>query len=122
MTAFQPVSAAGLAYINVTWTSELLGTVIDPTGQSAGSTLLPVLTAFPVSSGNPLEPAQAVTWYTAYWLLGSTAAGWTSQCLAGPSGGGGLVQLTAGMQYDIWGQVQGTPEVPKICAGTLPVY
>ena len=122
MTAFAPVSAAGLAYINIMWTSNLLGTAIDPTGQSAGSTLLPVLMAFPASSGNPLEPAQAVTWYTAYWLLGSTAAGYTSQCLAGPSGGGGLVQLTAGMQYDVWGQVQGAPEIPKIYAGTLPVY
>lgn len=122
MTAFQPVAAASLAYVNITWTSELLGTVIDPTGQSEGSTLLPVQMAFPVSSGNPLEPAQAVTWYTASWLLGSTAAGYTSQCLVGPTGEGGLVQLTAGMEYDAWGSVQGTPEIPKIFAGTLPAY
>ena len=122
MTAFKPVAAASLAYVNITWTSELLGTVIDPTGVSAGSTLLPVLMAFPLSSGNPLEPAQAVTWYAASWLLGSTAAGYTSQCLVGPTGEGGLVQLTAGIPVDVWGSVQGVPEVPKIYAGQLAVY
>jgi len=122
MTAFQPVAAASLAFVNITWTSELLGTVIDPTGVSAGSTLLPVLMAFPVSSGNPLEPAQAVTWYTASWLVGSTAAGYTSQCLVGPTVEGGLVQLTAGLSFDVWGSVQGTPETPKIFAGVQEVY
>lgn len=119
MTAFAPVSAAGLAEVNIIWTSGLAGTAIDPTGISAGSTLLPVLMAFPVSSGNPLAPAQAVTWYTAAWLLGATSAGYVSQCLVGP---GGAVTLTAGMAYDVWGQVQGTPEVPKIYAGTQAVY
>jgi hypothetical protein len=122
VTEFQPVSAAGLAYVNIFWTSRLFGTEIDPTGQTEGQDLLPVLMAFPVSSGNPLEPAQAVTWYTAYWLLGSNAAGWTSQCLVGPTGEGGLVQLTAGMAFDCWGQIQGVPEVPKIYAGTISAY
>ena len=118
MTAFAPIASVSLACINITWSSELMGTVIDPTGASAGSTLLPVLMAFPVSSGNPLEPAPAVTWYAASWLLGSTAAGWTSQCLAGPAIEGGL----AGIPVDVWGWVQGAPESPKIFAGVQEVY
>ena len=122
MTAFEPIAAVSLQCINITWTSELFGTVIDPTGVTAGSTLLPVLFAVPVSSGNPLEPAQPATWYAATWLLGTTSIGYLSQGLVGPVGEGGMVQLTAGMAYDVWGQVQGAPEIPKIYAGTQAVY
>jgi len=120
MTAFEPVSAASLAEINVTWTSRLFGTVIDPTGATAGQAALPVAMAFPASSGNPLEPAVPVTWYSASWLLGSTAAGWTCQCLVGP--GSGVVTLTPGVAVDVWATIQGVPEVPAVFAGTLPVY
>jgi len=118
MTVFQPIAAGSLAEINITWTSELFGTVIDPTGQSSGSALLPVLMAFPVSSGDPLAPATPATWFPAAWLIGSTAAGWTSQCLVGP---GGVTMLTAGLAYDVFGMVLGEPEVPMIFAGTQEV-
>jgi len=119
MTAFEPVSAASLAEINITWTSRLCGTAIDPTGQTAGQAALTVLMAFPVSSGDPFEPSPAVTWYPASWLLGSTSAGYVAQCLVGP---GGVVTLAAGLQYDTWSMIEGAPEQPMVFAGTLPVY
>ena len=100
------------------WTSELAGTRIDPTGQTAGQAALPVLMAFPVSSGDPLQPSPPVTWFAASWLLGSTSAGFVSQALVGP---GGVTMLTAGLNYDTWGMIVGAPETPMIFAGTLPV-
>jgi hypothetical protein len=115
---FEPVSAAGLAEVTVVWTSDLFGTSIDPTGQTALQPVLPVLMAFPVSSGNPLAPAPAVTWYAAAWLLGTTAKGYAAQALVGP---GGVVTLTAGTLYDVWSEVEGT-EIPKVFAGSLAVY
>ena len=120
MTAFHPIAAISLEYVNITWTSELAGTAIDPTGQSPGSTLLVVQFAFPVSSGNPLAPAEPSAWFTGSWLLGTTSIGYVSQCLVGPLGG--VVTLTAGLHYDAWSQVQGTPEVPKKFAGQLAVF
>ena len=36
MAAFTPIAAVSLEYVNVTWTAELAGTVIDPTGQTPG--------------------------------------------------------------------------------------
>ena len=119
MASFAPVSAAGTSYVNVTWTSELDGTSVDPTGQTAGQPILPVQMAFPVSSGNPAAPAQAVTWYTAGWLLGGTGFGYVAQCLVGS---GGVVTLTAGQSYDVWSRITGTPEVPEIFAGTQSAY
>ena len=119
MSAFSPIAAVSLEYVNITWTSELAGTVTDPTGQSAGSALLVVQFAFPVSSGNPLAPAEPAGWYAGSWLDGTTSTGYIAQCLAGPSG---TVTLTAGTVYDVWSQVQGTPEVPKKFAGQLAVF
>lgn len=120
MASFAPIAAISLEEVNVTWTSELAGTSIDPTGATAGSTLLPVQMAFPVSSGNPAAPAEPVTWLTASWLLGGTSIGYVAQCLVGP--GGGVVTLTAGLSFDVWSRVSGTPEVPAKYAGSLPVF
>ena len=120
MTAFKPISAGSLECINVTWQGGLAGTSIDPTGQTEGQTELPVQFAVPVSSGNPLAPAQPVTWYTATWLLGSTSIGYVAQGLVGP--GGGAVTLTSGTAYDVWGKIIGAPEVPEKYAGTQEVY
>lgn len=120
MTQFSPVAALSLEYVNVTWESGLAGTAVDPTGQAPGQAVLPVQMAFPVSSGNPAEPAEPATWYAAAWLLGGTSTGYVAQCLVGP--GGGVAVLTAGLSYDVWSKVSGTPEVPAKFAGTQPVY
>jgi len=117
---FEPISAISLEEVNVTWESGLVGTRIDPTGQTEGEPALPVQMAFPVSSGNPAGPAQPTAWFTASWLIGGTSIGWVSQALVGP--GGGVVTLTAGMSYDVWGKVLGSPEVPAKFAGTQEVY
>jgi hypothetical protein len=120
MTLFEPIAAISLEEVNVTWTSGLAGTSIDPTGQTEGEPALPVQMAFPVSSGNPAEPSAPVTWYTASWLTGGTSAGFVAQCLVGP--GGGAVTLTAGLSYDVFGKILGSPEVPAKYAGALPVF
>jgi hypothetical protein len=120
MTIFQPISALSLVMVNVSWTSDLDGTRIDPTGQTAGQAALIVQFAFPLSSGNYTAPAEPVTWYTGSWLLGGTGRGYIAQCLVGP--GGGAVTLTAGQSYDVWSKITGTPESPAIFAGTQPVY
>lgn len=119
MTLFAPISALSLEYVNATWTSDLDGTSVDPTGQTQGQPELPVQMAFPVSSGNPSAPAQPTVWYTASWLLGGTSVGYTAQCLVGP--GGGVTTLTAG-QFDAWGRIAGSPEAPEKFVGTLPVF
>ena len=116
---FSPIAAVSLEYVNVTWTSRLAGTSIDPTGQTSGQSQLPVQMAFPVSSGNALAPAEPATWYTAAWLTGTTSTGYIAQCLVGPAG---LVQLTAGQAYDVWSKILGSPEQPCRYAGTLKVY
>lgn len=115
VASFTPVAALSTENVNVIWTSELAGTVIDPT-----SPLLQVKMAFPVSSGLILRPAEPVTWYTAGWLTGTTIAGFVAQCLVGPSGG--VVTLSAGVTYDVWSQILGTPENPVKFAGQLAVY
>lgn len=114
MAAFDPISSDSLEEVNVRWTSDLDGTVLDPTVSP-----LIVQMAFPASSGNLLQPAHAVTWLAASWLAGGTGKGYVAQCLVGP--GGGVVTLAAG-KYDVWSWVQGTPESPKKFAGTLTVY
>jgi hypothetical protein len=119
MGNFAPIAAISLEEINVTWTSELAGTSIDPTGQTANQPALPVQMAFPVSTGNPAEPAQPSVWLTASWLLGGTSIGFVSQALVGP---GGVVTLTAGLSYDVFGKVSGTPESPVKFAGTIEVF
>jgi len=119
LTSRAPVAAVSLEEVNVTWASALDGTVTDPTGQAAGSTLLPVLMAFPVSSGNPLAPAEPVTWFTGSWLIGGTSAGYVAQALVGP--GGGVVTLIAGVPVDCWSKIIGTPESPVKYAGTITV-
>lgn len=120
MASFPPIAAVSLAYVNVTWESGLAGTSVDPTGQTPGSTLLPVMFAFPVSSGNPVAPAEPATWYTGSWLLGGTSTGYTAQCLVGP--GGGVLMLVSGLAYDVWGKVVGSPEIPAVFAGSQQVY
>jgi hypothetical protein len=120
MTMFRPIAAISLEEINVTWTSELGGTRIDPTGQTPGQPQLVVEFAFPVSSGNQLAPAEPVTWYTGQWLVGTTSLGYIAQCLIGP--GGGQVTLAAGQSYDVWSKILGSPEVPAKFAGTQQVY
>jgi len=120
MGNFAPIAAISLEEVNVTWTSELAGTSIDPTGQTANQPALPVQMAFPVSSGNPAEPAQPSVWFTASWLLGGTSIGFVAQALVGP--GGGVTTLTAGLAVDVWSKISGAPEVPARFAGSLPVY
>ena len=119
MANFPPIAAISLEEVNVTWESGLAGTTIDPTGQTAGEAQLPVQMAFPVSSGNPAAPAEPSAWFTATWLIGGTSTGYVSQALVGP---GGVVTLTAGMSYDVFGKVIGTPESPVKFAGTIEVY
>lgn len=120
MTLFEPIAAISLEEINVTWESGLAGTSTDPTGQAPGQAALPVQMAFPVSSGNASAPAGPATWYAATWLLGGTSTGYVAQCLVGP--GGGVVTLTAGLSYDVWSKVSGTPEIPAKFAGAQEVY
>lgn len=114
MSGFKPIAAISLQEINVLWNSNLAGTIIDPT---VGP--LVVQMAFPVSSGNINAPAQPVTWYAASWLTGTTIKGWVAQCLVGP---GGVVTLNSGQSYDVWSQIQGSPESPKLFAGVQQVY
>ena len=87
MTAFQPISALSLEMVNVTWTSDLDGTTIDPTGQTPSEVALTVQFAFPLSSGNYAAPAEPVTWYAGSWLLGGTGKGYVAQALVGPAAG-----------------------------------
>jgi hypothetical protein len=119
MTNFEPIAAVSLENVNISWTAECAGVSIDPTGQTQGQLLLPVQFAFPVSSGNPLRPAEPVTWYAGAWLLGTTSIGFIAQCLVGA---GGLVTLAAGQTYDVWSMVTSSPEVPRKFAGQQPVY
>lgn len=114
LSAFLPIAAISLQDVNVLWTSDLAGTVIDPT-----VTPLVVQMAFPISSGNINMPAQPVTWYAASWLAGGTSKGWVAQCLVGP---GGTVTLTTGQSYDVWSKIQGSPEIPAMFAGVQQVY
>jgi hypothetical protein len=120
VTLFSPVSALSLECVNVTWFSDLDGTSVDPTGQAENQPALPVYLAFPPTSGTYTAPAQPVTWFTASWLLGGTGTGYIAQALVGP--GGGVVTLSAGQQYDVWGKVTGSPEAPEKFAGVLAVY
>lgn len=120
MVNFAPIAAVSLEYVNVNWTAECAGLMIDPTGQTAGQPQLPVQFAFPVSSGNLLRPAEPVTWFNAVWLLNTTSVGFIAQCLAGP--GGTITTLTAGTTYDVWSKVTSSPEIPVKFVGQLPVY
>jgi hypothetical protein len=111
---FAPISALSLQEINIRWTSDLDGTVIDPI---AGA--LTVQFAVPLSSGNAAAPAQPVTWLAASWLPNGTGKGYIAQGLVGP---GGAVTLLAGRSYDVWGKILGSPEQPVVFAGVQPVY
>ena len=119
MTTFQPISALSLEMVNVSWTSDLDGTSIDPTGQTPSEAALTVQFAFPLSSGNYAAPAQPAQWYAGAWLLGGTGRGFVAQCLVGP---GGVVTLTAGKVFDVWSKVTGTPESPAKFAGPIEVF
>jgi len=113
MTAFDPIAALSEENIPIRWTSDLDGTVIDPTA-------LVCQYALPVSSGNPASPAQPVTWFTGTWLTGGTGKGFVQLCPTGPGSTGPT--LVVGQRYDVWGFIQGTPEAPKKYAGTVTVY
>jgi hypothetical protein len=113
MAAFAPISALSLEEINITWTSDLDGTVIVPTS-------LTVQFAVPVSSGVLSAPAQPVTWYPASWLANGTGKGFVAQGLVGPSAG--TIVLAAGTKYDVWGKILGSPEQPVKFAGVQAVY
>ena len=115
MTAFDPISALSLENIPIRWTSDLDGQVIDPTS-------LVCQYALPVSSGNPLAPAQPVTWFTGTWLTQGTSRGkgYVQLCPVGPTSTGPV--LVVGQKYDVWGFIQGSPEQPKKFAGTITVY
>lgn len=115
MPEFKPIAAISLEEINVVWTSDLDGTVVDPV---AGS--LVVQFAVPVSSGNEARPSQPVTWYTASWLANGTGKGYVAQGLVGP--GAGTTTLVAGQSYDVWGKILGSPEQPARFVGVQPVY
>jgi len=119
MAPFPPIAAVSLECVNVTWNSDLDGTSIDPTGQTSGQPELVVQFAFPLTSGNYYAPAQPVTWYTASWLLNGTGKGYIAQCLVGPSG---VVALSAGLSYDVWSKITGSPESPQKFAGVQAVY
>jgi hypothetical protein len=114
LQTFSPISSTSPEFVNIRWTSDLDGTSVDPTLTPLGCQY-----ALPVSSGNLAEPAAAVTWYTGAWLLDGTGKGYVQQCIVGPGTTGPT--LTAG-KYDVWGQVQGTPEAPKKFVGVLTVY
>jgi hypothetical protein len=111
---FEPIAAISLQRINITWTSDLDGTVIDPT-------VAPLMVQFavPLSSGDESAPSQPVTWYAASWLAGGTGKGYIAQCLVGP---GGAVQLASGQRYDVWSRILGSPEQPAEFVGVQPVY
>lgn len=117
---FDPVAAISPENINVNWDSSFAGTEIDPTGQTAGESALAVKFAFPVSSGNPLAPAEPVTWFTGDWMTGTNCKGYIAYVTVGPGTAGPT--LTAGTVYDVWSQVLGTPDSPAKFVGQLRVY
>src|SRR5215467_13718339 len=117
MAEFRPVASISKANVNVTWTSDLGGTEVDPT-----TAPFPVRFAFPVSSGDENAPAQPVTWFPGTWLdPQGRQQGWIAQCPVGPTADGGLVQLAKG-RYDVWSEVDAGTETPREFAGVLPVY
>jgi hypothetical protein len=114
--SFEPISAASPEFVNIRWTSDLDGTAVNPT-----TTPLPTQYALPVSSGDTSRPAQPATWYSgSSWLSGGTGKGYVQQCPVGPGTAGPV--LAAGQKYDVWAQVQGSPESPKKFVGVLTVY
>lgn len=114
MTVFAPIAAISLQEINVFWTSDLDGTVVDPI---AGG--LTVQFAVPVSSGSITAPAQPSSWFAASWLPNGIGKGYVAQGLVGP---GGAVTLTAGQNYDVWSKILGSPEQPAQFVGVQHVY
>jgi len=114
---FEPIASVSQEMINVSWTSDLGGSDVDPTTGP-----MPVQFAFPVSSGDQHHPASPVTWFTGTWLpdLGNYK-GYIAQCSVGPTALGGLVQLAPGA-YDVWSWVQTGTENPRKFAGVQVVY
>lgn len=117
---FDPIAAISTEQVAVSWTSELAGTTVDPTGQTQGQPQLAVNFSFPVSSGSPTAPAEPNGWLQGEWVLGTTTPEYIAVCLVGPSPG--VIQLTAGQKYDVWSQIIGNPETPTKYAGTISVY
>jgi len=114
MTDFEPIAAISLEDLPVLWSAELGGVYQDPT-------LLTPMIALPVSSGDRMHPAQAVTWFAGQWLAGTTIAiGSVAQFLLGP--GGGVLTLTPGTVYDVWSMLTGGSESPAKFVGQLRAY
>lgn len=116
MTEFEPIAAISQESVPAVWTSNIGGVVTDPTVLP-----MPVEFAFPVSSGNPLAPAEPSTWYPAAWVSGTTSRGFFAECPVGTGTTGPT--LAAGKSYDVWSQVQAGPNNTVIkFVGVLPVY
>ena len=120
MFMFEPMAAASLEFLNMLWTAELAGTEIDPTGQTSGQPQLEVQFAVPLSSGDPLAPAEPETWFSASWLTGTNIRGYVAQGSLGPSPA--PFQMTAGLSYDAWSRILGTPESPVKFCGTVSAF
>lgn len=116
MQDFDPIAAVSLENVPVTWVARLAGVEIDPSPTGLN---LPVQFAFPVSSGNELQPAEPGTWINGSWFAGTTSVGHVAIILAGP---GGAVTLSAGTTYDVWSRIIGSPEQPAKFCGQLRVY
>lgn len=116
MGDFSPIAAISQEAVPVVWTSELGGVTEDPR-----TAPLPVMCAFPPSSGSATAPAEPTTWYPASWVTGTTSRGFFAECPVGPGTTGPT--LTAGQKYDVWSQIQVGPSntVDKF-AGVLTVY
>jgi hypothetical protein len=119
MAVFEPIASVSVENVNATWTSDLGGTEVDPTTGP-----MPVRFAFPVSSGDELNPAQPVTWFTGTWLtpVAGRYKGFIAQVIVGPTSLGGLVQLTRGGKYDVWSEVDTGTETVRKFVGVQAVY
>jgi trimeric autotransporter adhesin len=118
MAVFDPVASISAENINATWTSDLGGAEVDPTTGP-----MPVKFAFPVSSGDELNPAQPATWFTGSWLADAGRyKGFIAQVIIGPTALGGLVQLARGGKFDVWSEVDTGSETVRKFVGVLAVY
>jgi hypothetical protein len=120
MAVFEPVASLSAENVNATWTSDLGGTEVDPTAAPG----MGVKFAFPVSSGDELNPAQPASWFGGTWLAPTAGRykGFIAQCIIGPTALGGLVQLARGAKYDVWSEVDTGSETVRKFVGVLPVY
>ncbi len=101
------ISSLATAYVRVPVYADQLGIVVNPTSFT-------VLMAFVSGPANP-GPAD---WQSASWT--TTAQGqYVAQCLVGPNGG--TVALLPGLTYNVWIQIQASPETVIIDTGQMEV-